>query len=397
MKKYLTIRKLLYATALLAVLADSMLIPFYPQFFEKVYQEQSLLITGVFIAVCRLAMIVSFPFWSWLTRRIEPLKILSWTQGAAGMLCILCSFASTLSYFFIFTILIELLKSSYLLIYPYLVKTAGKDDRAAAISGISIILNLGIVISTLMGGYFLAYLEPRYILIVVGLLDILQMLISRYILAKNLAEAEGKEMIPLQEEQQFSGMRDFLLLCLITLLFYFAMVIIRPYYTLFLIDTYQGISMTGAALIFIIPNMVALFIAPFIAKLTSSYPLQRLLLVSCGLMMIGIGMQVFPAFSSVLITGRFLYGIGMFICEVIIDMMIFNLSSDKNIYKYYSYVNVVQSVSVLLAPLAAASLVSQYGQYPLFISALVTTGAMIGIALLLSVYRKKEIALIKTN
>lgn len=64
MKHFLSVRTLLYLTALLAVLADSVLIPFYPQFFKSVYQEHSLLVTGIFIAVCRLAMIISFPFWS---------------------------------------------------------------------------------------------------------------------------------------------------------------------------------------------------------------------------------------------------------------------------------------------------------------------------------------------
>lgn len=381
-------------TALLAVLADSMLIPFYPQFFEKVYRENSLLITGIFIAVCRLAMIISFPFWSWLTKKINPLKILTFTQGGAGIICILCSFATTLQYFFLCTIIIELLKSSYLLIYPYLIKTSEKEKRAAAISGISIILNFGIVISTLLGGYFIEYLQPRYILIAVGCMDILQMLISRYILFKNFS-IEETETAP-EPDNSFGSMREFILLCAITLLFYFAMVIIRPYYTLFLMDTYgSSISITMAAFIFIIPNIVALLIAPFTVKLTGSYPIHLLLIACCGLMIIGTGMQIFPGVQQVMIIGRIIYGIGMFVCEVIVDMMIFNLCNNKNIYKYYSYVNVVQSVSVLLAPLFAASLISIYGQYPLFISAIVATMAMSVLAFFLSVSGKKEMIPLK--
>ncbi len=395
MREPLTLRKLLYLTALLAVLADSMLIPFYPQFFEHVYQEHSLLITGIFIAVCRLAMIVSFPFWSWLTQRYDPLKILSYTQGTAGIICIISSFASTLNYFFICTIVIELLKSSYLLIYPFLVKTSAKDKRAAAISGISIILNMGVVISTLLGGYFIEYLQPRHILIVVGCMDILQMLISRYILAKRLQPEAAEENNVQSTGNTFTGLRDFILLCSITLLFYFAMVIIRPYYTLFLTDTYGSISITMAAFIFIIPNIIALLIAPFTVKLMSSYPLNALLLASCGLMIIGTGMQIFPGIKSMLMAGRIIYGMGMFVCEVIVDMMIFNLSTSKNIYKYYSYVNVVQSVSVLLAPLAAAPLITNYGQYPLFILALIATAGMSVLVLLLSFQKKKEMVILK--
>jgi MFS family permease len=400
MKNKFTLRQLLYITALLAVLADSMLIPFYPQFFEQVYQEHSLLVTGIFIAICRIAMIISFPFWSWLTKRMDPLKILTYTQGIAGLVCIVCSFASTLTYFFLCTILIELLKSSYLLIYPYLVKTSAKEKRAAAISGISIILNMGIVISTLLGGYFIEYLEPRHILIVVGCMDILQMLISRYIIQKELnKETETTEvMITEEPEISFSGMRDFVILCLITLLFYFSMVVIRPYYTWFLTDTYSGsISITTAALIFIVPNIMALMIAPFMHRLTTVYPLNKLLIASCGLMIIGIGMQIFPGFKTALIGGRIIYGIGMFICEVIVDMLIFNLSSSATIYKYYSYVNVVQSVSVLIAPLVAASLINRYGQYPLFVSAMIATFGMSVFVFFLSLNKKKEVVLINNQ
>lgn len=390
MKEQLTVRKLIYTTALLAVLADSMLIPFYPQFFEQVYQEHSLFVTGSFIAVCRLAMIASFPFWSWLTQKVNPLKILSFTQGTAGVMCILCSFANTLSYFFFCTILIELLKSSYLLIYPYLVKTSTKEKRAAAISGISIILNSGIILSTLLGGYFIEFLQPRYILIAVGIMDILQMLISRFILYKNLSiekEEEEEEKTRVETTDGIASMRSFVLLCFITMLFYFAMVIIRPYYTLFLTDTYgTSISITVAAFIFIIPNIVALLLAPFTVKLISSYSLPALLLCSCGLMIIGTGMQIFPGVKPVMIAGRVIYGSGMFVCEVIVDMMIFNLCSNKNIYKYYSYVNVMQSLSILVAPLLAASLISKYGQYPLFISAIAATAGMSVCIFFLSLY-----------
>ncbi len=397
MKNKLTLRQLLYTTALLAVLADSMLIPFYPQFFEQVYQEHSLLITGVFIAICRMAMLVSFPFWSWLTKRMDPLKILSYTQGAAGLICIVCSFASTLTYFFSCTIFIELLKSSYLLIHPYLVKTSGKEKRAAAISGISIILNMGVVISTLLGGYFIEYLQPRHILIVVGCMDILQMLISRYIIRKEMTYAGETSPVNNGDPQiQFSGLRDLVILCFITLLFYFSMVIIRPYYTLFLVDSYgSSVSITAAAFIFIVPNIMALLIAPFMVRLTSVYPLNKLLFTSCCLMVVGISMQIFPGSKPALISGRVIYGIGMFICEVIVDMLIFNLSSNANIYKYYSYVNVVQSISVLIAPLAAASLITRYGQYPLFVSAILATAGMSVFVFLLTLHKKKEIVPLK--
>lgn len=398
MKDQSLIRKLLYTMALMAVLADSMLIPFYPQFFEQVYQEHSLLLTGIFIAICRLAMIISFPFWSWLTKHVDPLKILSFTQGGAGIICIICSFTTTLNYFFVCTIVIELLKSSYLLIYPYLVKTSGKEKRVAAISGISIILNMGIVLSTLTGGYFMEYLEPRHTLILVGCMDILQMLLSRYILSRNLHKnvTEKTEEEDKEESLPFSGMKKLVLICMITLLFYFSMVIIRPYYTLFLTDLYgSSMSMTSAALIFIIPNIVALCIAPFTIRIVSGYQLPALLLASCGLMIIGIGMQIFAGIPSMLIGGRIIYGAGIFICEVIMDMMVFNLSTDKTIFKYYSYINVVQSVSVLSAPLIAGSLISSFGQYPLFISALAATVGMSLLVLPLAFQRKKEMIPLK--
>ncbi|HET8962540.1 MAG TPA: MFS transporter [Chitinophagales bacterium] len=391
MKKQIPGRNLLYLIALFAVLTDSMLIPFYPRFFELVYQEHSLLITGVFIAFCRIVMIISFPFWGWLAKRVNPLKILTYTQGMAGIICIICSFAGTLTSFFICSFLIELLKSSYLLIYPYLVKTSKTNNRAVTISGISIILNLGIVISTLLGGYFIEHFHPRFIFIIVGCMDILQMIISRYI-TKSI---QVKENMPSNEVMQAAQSKINLpILCLISLFFYFSMVIVRPYFVLFLTSNDKdNLSVSVAALIFIIPNIVALFIAPFTSKLISSYPLNTLLIGSCVLMSIGLAMHIYPNNASIVIGGRIIYGTGMFLCEVIIDMLVFTRSTENNIYKYYSYLNVVQNISIVIAPLTAATFISAYGQYPIFLSAI--AAILIMIILILPFCKKRELGLIK--
>lgn len=306
-----------------------------------------------------------------------------------------CSFAGTLSHFFICALLVELFKSSYLLIYPHLVKTSSINNRAIAISGISIILNLGIVLSTLLGSYFIEYLQPSYIFILVGCMDILQMFISKSILSRN-HDMKQESPAPVETRKKTADKLDFLFLCLITLFFYFAMVIIRPYYTLFLTSIYGNcINTTMAAFIFIIPNIIALGVAPFTAKFTSTYPLNSLLLGSCGLMIIGIGMQIFPGHALIIIAGRILYGIGMFMSEVIVDIRVFNLSNNQNIYKWYSYINGVQNISILIAPLVAAFIISSYGQYPLFIMSVASTLIMSVLVFVLSAYKKKEFILQK--
>lgn len=383
------IKPFIYSIALLASLADSLLVPFYPQFFNSVYKEDTLSVTGIYIAACRLAMMCSFPFWSWLSKKYNVIKILSVTQILAAAVCISSAFAADLKSFFVLTLLAELLKSSYLLLYPYLIKISGHRKRSTVISYIALILNSGIVISAVAGGYIIENMNPAHALIVVGILDVCQFIICCYVLSLKgfkAAVTEQHKEAETQPTQEFglSTRRDFVLICAITWVFYFSMVIIRPYFTQFIIGrSGEGFGLTEAGMIFIIPNILALFMVPFTAYVTSAPHIKRNLLLSAGFILAGIIFQLFYTTTVLLIAGRVIYSIGIFISEVSIDLMVFSLCSSADLFRYYSYISVVQNIAIFSAPLCAGLLITTFGHEALFFTALAGTAFVVFLLLLL--------------
>ena len=105
----------LYACGFMFIFTETLLSPFYPQFFAKVFNLDDAYITGEFMAMCRLVVIFSAPLWGVLARYFDPVKLLIVGQILAAVLTAAIAWVQTIQEFYVLTVFLLIFKSSYLL------------------------------------------------------------------------------------------------------------------------------------------------------------------------------------------------------------------------------------------------------------------------------------------
>ena len=80
------IRPALFCCIFLFVVTETLLSPFYPQFFLTVFGVQDLDYTGWYIFLCRLTVLLCAPLWGLAARHVEVKHLLFLGQaGSAGL------------------------------------------------------------------------------------------------------------------------------------------------------------------------------------------------------------------------------------------------------------------------------------------------------------------------
>ena len=93
------LRSFLILMTMVAVVSDYLLMPFYPHFFESRFGIKDPRVIGFyFSAVCGTVMI-AFPMWAIVSRKISELRILVYTQVIAGILAVTCFFITSYVHF----------------------------------------------------------------------------------------------------------------------------------------------------------------------------------------------------------------------------------------------------------------------------------------------------------
>src|SRR5688572_5595213 len=88
--------------ALIAVVSDTLLHPFYPQYFKSVFSVADPEHVGYYFSMICFMVMIAFPCWAFVARKREELSILVYTQFIAGLLAVACFF--TTSYVVFWTI-----------------------------------------------------------------------------------------------------------------------------------------------------------------------------------------------------------------------------------------------------------------------------------------------------
>lgn len=349
----LRIRRWLLGIAVLSYLADSMLVPFYPQYFQQVYGLAWPLATGLYVAVCRLGVLGSFQLWARLAQRVPVLRLLTYTQGAAGVLCLACAAAPNVASFVVLSVLADLCKSSYLLLYPHLIRVAGREQEASIIASMGFIVNLGIVLAALAGGALFDGLNPRYIIVGVGLLDFAQLFISRYVL--RIPHPSNEVPAPAEAPAPAAGNgRRLVGVAALMFLFYFTFMLLRPFYTRYLAGAFPGISLKASGLLFVIPSIMAVGIAPFTRRLTADHTIRNLLLGAALVLGLTTLAQLSSPSLGWLVAARVGYGAALFLLEIGIDYLLFRWSAAHDMLGNYRVINLMQNLAIILAPLLAS-------------------------------------------
>ncbi|OXS15420.1 MFS transporter [Zobellella denitrificans] len=359
----------LIAITLLAVVFDTMLLPFYPQFFEGAYGERSPHHVGFYIGAICLTVMLAFPVWAWVAKKIAVLKLLVYTQLVAGTLGIWCYFAETLAGFWVLSLTMLVFKASYLLIYPYVMSLEHQDKHGGTIGLLSVIVHLGSIAGAVLGGTVLQFMAPRDMFLVMPLGDFIQVGICLLLLSqgRHLAAAKAAPAADAPSTPKVPGL--VLRLGLIMLVFYFSAFLVRPFFSRYW-EAVSGLTspmVSGA--VYAIPGLVA-FVALWVNHRTGKGQdcSHGAIVSAIALGLAGLLLQAAPQ-PAVVLAGRVLYGWALFQAMVRLDLLLFRFSTPADYATDFSKVHFCQNLGVLLSSFAAGSLVVAQGLTVTFFAA----------------------------
>jgi len=367
-------KKYIISMIAFAAASDAILIPFYPQFFNLRYGIASAAHVGIYVAAISIAVMSALPFWASFARRLEPLKLLMWTQLAAGAFSLASIWAPTVVWYWGLSMLMFMCKSSYLLLYPYLMRLTHKGNHARTVGVISVVMYVGTISGTLAGGFVLQTWGPLGTIMVMAAGDFMQMAVCVYLLCSKImlssrtSSASDIGMVSAISEPVVRRVRlPILRLALVMLTFDFGCFVIRPFFSM----RWQMISDQGSeivsSIVFAIPGMLAL-----IALSVNSWVSKRHGRLSGhigGNLLFGVVGLLMQAASdpALVVVGRCIYGWTVFQIAVKLEVNLFRLSSPKYYAEDYAVMNLFQNFGVLLSSFAAGSIVDLFGFYAPFL------------------------------
>ena len=350
--------RLILVTAI-AVVGDSLLIPFYPHFFTQVYGETDPEHVGFYIAASCFTVMAAFPFWAFMAKRISALRVLIATQMAAGILSALCTWSGSLLIFWFLSLAMFAFKASYLLLYPYMLSLEPAHRHAGTIGLLSVIVHLGGIFGSLAAGLVFHWLEPRHLFLFMAACDTAQALICLP-LAGTLKW--GRTVTPgaVSPRSSRSPAAAFIYkLAPVMLLFYFSAFLIRPFFTRHW-ESLSGLEDRAlAGLVFAIPGVVAV-VALWLGRRPSGGAGRKRVVMAVLAGLLGCLLQA-SSDEVLVLTGRGLFGWALFHGFVRLDLLLFERSNPESYATDFSKINVCQQLGVLLSSFAAGSLVGAHG------------------------------------
>lgn len=353
---------------LFAVISDALLIPFYPQFFAERYGEGSPWHVGAYVAFISITVMCVFPLWVRVARRFETLHILQVTQGIAAALCLASYWAPDLASYWVLSMAMFAFKSSYLLNFPYLMRTETDATRAGAIGLLSVTAHLGVVLGAVAGGAVIEHWGVRGCVLLMALADLVQMGLCTWLIRSRrmvpvLAEDAEERTVP--RRFSLAGHTAILKLAVVMLLFDFGAALVRPFFSLYWSSLSAAGSEAGGELAagaaFAVPKIVAVgaLLVHRWLTLPEQHPTRRTL-ANLMLGAVGLLLQAAPDMATLLI-GRVLLGWALYQLVINFDVQLYQLSTPDDFGRDYGVINIFQNCGVLLASFTAGSLVATLG------------------------------------
>ena len=346
---------------LVAVVSDYLLHPFYPQFFEARFEVTDPKYVGYYFAAICFMVMIAFPFWAYISKKVAELNILIYTQCIAGILALYCYWTTSYVNFWILSLIMVLFKGSYLLVYPYILKIITKKEHTNTIGLLSVVVHLGGILGAVIGGLIVDLVDASYIFLVMAAGDFMQMGISTYLLRSKKYDTNKviETQSTLDTKDKIIPQGFILKIGLVTMVLYFSDFLIRPFFSLYWesLSDYDGKLISGC--IYAIPGFVAL-IALWINTKHTPKNKNKSIVSALFLGMIGLLLQGLPV-EAIVVVGRIIYGWAIFQGVVRFDVLLFEYSSPNSYAIDYSKVHFFQNLGVLLASFSVGILVDQHG------------------------------------
>ena len=362
-------KKFLIIMTLVAVISDYLLHPFYPQFFEARFGVTNPEWVGYYFAAICFMVMISFPFWAYVSKKVAELNILIYTQCIAGILALFCYWTNSYINFWIISLVMILFKGSYLLVYPYILKIITKKEHPGTIGLLSVVVHLGGILGAVIGGVTVDLIDASYIFLIMALGDFIQMGMSAYLLRSDYNTSIPREAQSIEQTDKKIIPKGFILkIGLITMILYFSDFLIRPFFSSYWesISDYDSKFISGT--MYAIPGFVALVALWINSKrkaINSGFQgvISVLLFGAVGLLLQGV------PFEAIVIVGRIIYGWAIFQGVVKFDVLLFELSTPESYAVDYSKVHFFQNLGVLISSFSVGLLVENHGLQVPFIVA----------------------------
>lgn len=369
-----------------AVVSDALLHPFYPQYFAEVFGVTDPHHVGLYISACSLVVMLSFPLWALLARRVSTLSLLVGTQVVTGLLNLVCWKTTTLTGFWLASLVAMVFKASYLLIYPYVMSLEEKDQHIGTISLLAFVVHFGDVIAGLLSGLVFQLIAPRFLFVVMALGDLAQIVLCLALLGPALAARTLRAPTMAAPTAERLPGRFVLRLGAVMLVLYFSAYLTEPFFSTY----WEGVAaldnkiISGA--VFALPALAALLALFVNARTRADAGAFAGIAPAVVVGLCGLWLQV-SGFRGAILAGRFLYGWALFQSMVRLDLLMFRKVSAETYAVEFSKLHLFQSLGVLMASLTASSLVASFGvRSPFFVAGL---GFVAVVGLFLGLFRRE--------
>ncbi|MCP3711102.1 MFS transporter [Paraburkholderia sp. CNPSo 3274] len=391
------LRSTIILMTIFAVVSDAILIPFYPQFFAARYGVTSPVHAGAYVAFISIVVMLTLPLWARIAKRLDAMHLLVYTQCAAGVLSVASYFAATVPLFWMLSLAMFACKSSYLLMYPYMMRLEAKESHAHTIGVLSVVVHFGAIAGAVAGGFVMQVWDAHHCIFAMAAGDFVQMAICLALIRTHGIARRCRFAGVADETQVKPGLRarmPILRLALLMLAFEFCVYLIRP----FMASYWQAVTHAPgelvSGLVFAIPGMVALVALRLNKRLASQgkrvpdHMLANLLLCTAGMLLQGVEAPLW------IVAGRVMFGWALFQIVVKLDVTMFALSTPASYAADYSVINFFQNLGVLLASFAAGAIVDDAGmRAPFFVASVGLVFTALASVWLLAQPRAKEAAL----
>jgi DHA1 family multidrug resistance protein-like MFS transporter len=352
------IRAALFLCVFLYVFTETLLSPFYPQFFGKVFGIEDLAYSAHYVFVCRLTVVACAPLWGLLSRRFEVRRLLLVGQAGAVVFTALLATAETAGQFLALSVALLAFKSSYLLVYSLIVELSGRDGAPAAAGSYGATFHAAIIVSTLVGAFMVGMENPLKLFYWVAAADLLQLALCLRVLRP---VSSGRAAPSPSASGAAGGQLGFLLaIGLIIFTFHLANNTIRPYFTAYA-ERGFGLSLEASGALFLIPSAMAILALPFVKRLAHPERLPRLYAIGLAALAAGLALQGLAGGLASLLAGRVLYGFFLAISQAALELRLFGASGEDRLHLNYGVAVAFQNAGLLAAPLLASSLLGSYG------------------------------------
>lgn len=358
------LRIALLAMTAIAVISDTMLLPYYPQLFAARFGISSSFTVGAYLASISLAVMLAFPAWVVIARRRDTIAVLIWTQVAAAGFSLVCYMATDIVSFWVSSLVMVCFKASYLLMYPYVIAMQPVDKHAATIGALAVIVHFGGIVGAVSGGHVVGSYGYALPYVFMGLGDITQAAICAVLLktasvarARQSSVDDAEGILDVTREDR----KDFTSLVVVMFFFYFGFYLSMPFMTVWWQSIAGKASPDLTGVVYAIPGFVALAILAHGFWRSGASQVWRRNEVGLVLTSAGLAIQAVPHQACIII-GRIIYGIGLYRVTIGLDALFFERAQKAHYASGFSLLNIARNSGVMLAALVSGMLTQRFGE-----------------------------------